>query len=82
MPTPTDDLIRGASVVAMAAGGIVFSVLLQDTDLGTLLPWFNVVLHYVMPIAVVADWLYQPPKSTITPRQIGYWLIYPLLYVI
>lgn len=81
-PTPTEEVIRGASVVAMAVVGIVFSVLLQDTDLGTLLPWVNFVVHYVMPVAVVADWLFQPPKSTITLRQVGYWLIYPLLYVV
>jgi hypothetical protein len=82
VPTPTDDLVRGAAVVAMAVVGIVFSVLLQDTDLGTLLPWVNFVVHYVMPVVVVADWLYQPPKSAITLRQVGFWLIYPLLYVI
>lgn len=81
-PTETEETIRGASVVAMAVVGIVFSVLLQDTDLGTLLPWVNFVVHYVMPVAVVADWLIQPPKSTITWRQVGYWLIYPLMYVI
>jgi len=80
-PTPAQELIRGASVVAMAVVGIVFSVLLQDTDLGTLQPWVNFVVHYVMPVAVVADWLFQPPKSTIAPQQIGYWLIYPLLYL-
>lgn len=81
-PTQTEETIRGASVVAMAVVGVVFSVLLQDTDLGTLLPWVNFIVHYVMPVVVVADWLIQPPKSTITWRQVGYWLIYPLIYVI
>ena len=80
-PTPRDDLIRGASVVAMALVGIVFSALLRDTDLGTLAPWVNTVVHFIMPIAVVADWLYQPPKSRLNVRQLGYWLIYPLLYL-
>lgn len=81
-PTPRDDLIRGASVVAMAIVGIVFSALLRDTDLGTLAPWVNTVVHFIMPIAVVADWLYQPPKSKLNARQLGYWLIYPLLYLV
>lgn len=81
-PTPTDDIIRGASVVAMAIVGIVFSILLQDTDLGTLAPWVNTVVHYIMPVVVVADWLYQPPKSRLSPRQLPYWLIYPLLYLV
>ena len=81
-PTPADDLVRGASVVAMAIVGIVFSVLLQDTDLGKLLPWVNAIVHYIMPVVVVADWFYQPPKSRVRLRQALYWLIYPLLYLV
>lgn len=81
-PTVTDDLIRGASVVAMAIVGLVFSVLLSGTDLGSLLPWVNAVVHYIMPIAVVADWLYQPAKTTLRFQQLGYWLIYPLVYLV
>jgi hypothetical protein len=80
-PTPTDDIVRGASVAGMALVGIVFGVLLRDVDLGSLLPWINFVLHYLMPVVVVADWLYQPPKSTLALRQIGYWLIFPALYL-
>src|SRR5579884_1011201 len=81
-PTPTEDVIRGAAVVAMAIVGIVYGNLLRDEDLGTLLPWVNIVVHFVMPVAVVADWLYQPPKSTLGSRQLAAWLIYPLLFVV
>ncbi len=81
-PTATDDLIRGASVVAMAIVGIVFSILLRSDDLGSLLPWVNTIVHYIMPVVVVADWLYQPPQSKLSVRQLGYWLIYPLLYLL
>jgi hypothetical protein len=65
----------------MAIVGIVFSLLLRDDDLGQLLPWVNFVHHYLMPVVVVADWLYQPPKAKLAVRQLGYWLIYPLVYV-
>jgi hypothetical protein len=81
-PTPGDDLIRGAAATAMVIVGLVWFTLLRDEDLGALLPWINIVLHVIMPIAVLADWLYQPPKSTITWRQMGYWLIYPLVYIV
>lgn len=80
--TPTEDLVRGASAVAMAIVGTVYGILLRNEDLGALLPWVNVVLHYLMPVAVVADWLYQPPQSKLSLRQIGYWLIYPLLFLV
>lgn len=36
----------------------------------------------VMPLAVLADWLYEPPESTVRMRRVGYWLIYPLVYLV
>src|SRR6266498_4149749 len=80
-PTTTDDIIRGTSVVCMALVGIVFSILLRNEDLGNLLPRVNSMLHYVMPVVVVLDWLYQPPLSELAVKQIAYWLIFPLLYL-
>lgn len=80
--TPGEEVARGASVVAMVVVGIVYAALLRNEDLGTLQPWVNIVVHVVMPLAVLADWLYEPPDSTITMRQVGYWLIYPLAYLV
>ncbi len=80
-PTATDDLVRGSSVAGMAVVCIVYITLLRHNDLGSLMPWVNAVTHYVMPIAVVLDWLYQPPKSNLDYKQIQYWLIFPLSYL-
>jgi hypothetical protein len=80
-PTPTHDLVRGSSVAGMIVVGIVFSILLRDHDVGSLMPWVNTVTHYVMPIAVTLDWLYQPTKSDLAFNQIPYWLIFPLIYL-
>lgn len=80
-PTPTHDLVRGSSVAGMAVVGIAFSILLRGHDLGSLMPWVNAVTHYVMPMVVVLDWLYAPPKSVLALRQIQYWLIFPLIYL-
>lgn len=76
------DLIRGAAVVSMTIVGIVFSILLRDEDLGFLLPWVNTIVHYIMPVVIVLDWLYDPPKTRLAIRQIWVWLIFPLIYVI
>ena len=81
-PTATFDIIRGTSVVCMAVVGIVFSILLRNEDLGTLLPWVNIVLHYLMPVVVVLDWLYQPPRTILIVRQVGFWLIFPLAFLV
>lgn len=81
-PTATDEIIRGTAVVCMALVGIVFSILLRNEDLGSLLPWVNIVLHYVMPVVMVLDWLYQPPKSKLVAKQTVFWLIFPFLYFV
>lgn len=80
-PAPRDDLVRGAAVLGMVIVGVVFSVLLRDVDLGNLQPWINSVLHYVMPVVAVLDWLILPPKSQLTLRQLPYWLIFPFIYL-
>ena len=41
----------------MVMTGVVYSVLLSGTDVDTALPWFNSVVHRVLPIVVVIDWL-------------------------
>src|SRR5689334_5773321 len=42
-------LVRAMAVVDMAIVGIVFSILLRNVELGSLLPWVNCVVHYLMP---------------------------------
>ena len=78
---PAWALLRGISVVAMVLVGIVFSALLRDVDLGSLLPWINTWLHYVMPVAVLADWLIQPPRHTIALGRVGIAALFPLAYL-
>ncbi len=80
-PTVNEDIIRGTAVVSMALVGIVFGILLRDADLGSLLPWVNIVLHFIMPVIVVADWLYQPPKARLVFTQVWLWLVFPALYL-
>jgi hypothetical protein len=70
-PTPAQGLIRGASVVAMAIVFIVYGILLRHIDLGALQPWVNIVIHYIFPLAALADWLSQPPISTLRFGQMG-----------
>jgi hypothetical protein len=81
-PAPTDQRLRGMAVVYMTVVGVVFSILLRNVDLGALRPWINVLLHYVMPVGVVADWLLRPGRTLGDARD---WLLvpaFPLLYVI
>jgi hypothetical protein len=79
--TPVGDVLRGAAVSQMAVVGIVFVALLRDVDLGALLPWVNTVLHYVVPVAVVVEWLVMPPERKLGVKQLLLCQVFPLLYV-
>jgi hypothetical protein len=79
--TPTFDLVRGGAVVYLVITGIVFSVLLSGTDVDTAIPWVNSVLHEVMPIVIVIDWLLDPPSRALTYREGALWLLYPLAWL-
>lgn len=75
-------MLRGASALYMAITGIAFSVLLsgiEDAEF-TAVPWDNVVLHYVMPIAVVIDWFVDLPRTRIAFRAALAWLAVPVVY--
>ena len=77
------DLLRGAATLYMVVIFLVFSVLLAGIEDSTLtaVPWDNTVLHYVMPVAVLADWLLDPPRSRIPFRTGVSWLLFPIAYV-
>jgi hypothetical protein len=79
--TETDDILRGSATVSIAIVGIVFGLLLSNMDSG-MIPWTNFVAHYLMPIVMVLDWLFQPPRTTLVPRHVWYWIIYPVAYLI
>lgn len=77
-------LFRGAAVLYMVITGIVYASLLSglDVDLGVTAPWINVILHYIMPIAVLLDWFIDPPDNHIPFKSALIWTTFPLLYLI
>lgn len=80
--TPKLDFLRGLSVVQMLLVGVVFNTLLLNVDLGSLLPWINNVVHRLMPLFILLDWLVQPPVYRLQKTSIYTWLIFPTIYLI
>jgi hypothetical protein len=72
------DLLRGAAVIYMMITGAVFVLLLSGSNESV--PWANAVVHYVMPVVIVLDWLIDPPRTRITRARAWRWLIFPLVY--
>ena len=77
------DFFRGASTFFMVVTGIVFAVLLSGIEGATLtaVPWDNIVLHYLIPIAVTLDWILDPPSKKVSFRMALAWLVFPLAYL-
>ena len=79
-PTRRWDLVRGGAVVYMTVTFVVFALLLSNTNVDTAVPWVNTVVHQVMPIAVIVDWLIDPPRNHTSFRDSLVWLVYPLAW--
>lgn len=77
-------VIRGAAVLYMVTTGIVYALLLSglEVSLQTTIPWVNMVLHYLMPVVMLADWLLDPPVRRISFKQASIWLVFPVLYLV
>jgi len=80
----TLDLLRGASTFFMVVTGIIFAVLLSGLEGAsfTAVPWDNIVLHYLIPIAVALDWIMDPPSKRVSYRRALNWLTFPIAYLV
>lgn len=75
-PTP----LRGAAVVYIAFVGLVFNTLLRDVDISNINPAVNVIMHMVLPVAGILDWVLWPPKNRIPLSSVFWWMIFPVVY--
>jgi len=77
---PRYALARAAVTSYLAVTGIIYwSILARAPQI--LIPWVNIVLHAIVPLAVVADWIVTP--SPVEPdlwKNLRWWLAFPLLY--
>jgi hypothetical protein len=73
---PVSAQIRGAAVLYMATTGIVYALLLRGVDVQTP-AYANWVLHVVVPILVVVEWVLAPARTS----RAWAWLSFPLAYV-
>src|SRR5687767_167458 len=77
------DELRSAATVYILIVGIGFSVLLAGLEcvVLTAVLWDNVVLHYIMPVAMLVDFLIDRPKRKVLFKKSLLWLLFPIIYV-
>ena len=73
------DGARSGVVLYMAITGIVFALLLSglQEELQTTIPWVDFVVHKLMPVVLVADWLLDPPRHRLPLWAAAAWLVFP-----
>ncbi|MGB8362320.1 MAG: Pr6Pr family membrane protein [Acidimicrobiia bacterium] len=76
-------MFRGAVTVYMTVTFLVYAIVLApDTvDVGLTEPWIDWTLHIIGPIAVTADWLFSPPATSLEPRTVSIWIVFPAVYL-
>jgi len=74
---------RGAVTVYMSLTGVIYAVVLAPVavDLALTEPWVDWSLHVVGPIAVVLDWILDPPPVRLSTRALPAWLAFPAGYL-
>jgi hypothetical protein len=74
--------LRGAVTTYMAITGIVYNLLLADLteNLQTNVQWANVIVHILMPIVLVVDFLIDRTVHRLGVRNALWWLVFPLVW--
>lgn len=76
--------LRALATVVMAIVGIVYNTLLADAGLeGSFnVPWSNDILHIVIPIYAVADWVLFGDRIKLPFARLWVMLIYPIVWLV
>jgi hypothetical protein len=80
--TPRWDLVRGASALNLTVTFVVFALLLSNTDVDVASSWVNTVVHTIFPLAVILDWVVDPPAHRIGGRASLTWLAFPVVWLV
>ncbi|RKR73099.1 Pr6Pr family membrane protein [Frondihabitans australicus] len=77
-------LARAAATAYIATTGVVFNVLLVNASLDQSfsLQWASDVMHRVVPLVVVLDWVFFGDRSRIRWSRLWWFLAYPLVWVV
>lgn len=77
-------VFRGAATVYIATTGIVYNTLLVNAALDNsfTVPWSNDVLHKIIPVYAVLDWLLFSDRARLVMRNVWWFLLYPAVWLV
>jgi hypothetical protein len=82
--TPGFDVVRSGVTLYLLITGVVFALLLAglQEELQTTIPWVDFIVHKLMPVVVVVDWLVDPPRHRLSLGAALSWLSFPLAWFV
>lgn len=85
---PDLSAVQGIALTCVVTSGIVYGVIVyQSSQLGIRIdvPWSDVVLHFVLPLLAIADWIFAPrsrPPLWIVVIVLGYVVVWGVLTIV
>jgi hypothetical protein len=78
------DGARQAAVLYIAITGVVFALLLSglQEDVQTSASWVDFVVHKLLPVVLVVDWLVDPPRRRLPAWTVLAWLVFPAAWLV
>lgn len=81
-PSSALQIFRGGATLYMVITGIVTVTLLSDLQLDLTLPAVDLILHKIIPLMMVLDWLIDPPRLRLSIKQVSLWFIFPIAWLV
>ncbi|WP_241979276.1 Pr6Pr family membrane protein [Cryobacterium sinapicolor] len=75
-------LTRGCATAYMILVGAIYNVLLAGQEGGVALEWANNVVHIILPIYAVLDWILFADRPPLAWKRLWVSLIYPMVWVV
>ncbi len=73
-------VLRGAATVYIATTGIVYNTLLTGANVSASVPWSNDIVHKIIPVYAVLDWLLFSDRARLLLRHVWSFLLYPAVW--
>jgi hypothetical protein len=73
------DLLRGIATASLIVVGVIYNILVPGT--GSAPPWVSTLLHVVLPLLAVLDWVLIPDRRRLAWRALPLVLVHPLVWL-
>lgn len=80
---PWLDALRTLVTTYIIVSGVVFAIMVVQSSTRAYridVPWSDQLLHFWIPACALVDWLFDPHKTRVSWRLLGWVLVYPVVW--